>query len=165
MPKEKRYDSRNRFRRVRFAVTVAFILGSIHLMHTECSETADNPVAKYYDYSIISEDSIQPVRPAREYQATAYNTSGTTRSGVQTAPGVVSADPKYIPLGSLIHIDSPLYSGVYQVLDTGRLVKGRIVDIFIPDFDLCMQFGRRNVKVTVLRYGYKEISPEDSYAR
>jgi hypothetical protein len=43
---------------------------------------------------------------------------------------------------------------VYQVLDTGDLIKGKIIDIFIPSYEKCVEFGRRAVKVKVLRYGF-----------
>jgi 3D (Asp-Asp-Asp) domain-containing protein len=68
-------------------------------------------------------------------------------------PGVVAADPRLIPLGSVIYVDVPRYRGVYKVMDTGRLVKGKIIDIYIPDYNLAVKFGRRKAKVTVLRRG------------
>jgi hypothetical protein len=39
-------------------------------------------------------------------------------------------------------------------MDTGKLVKGKIIDIYIPDYGLATEFGRRKVKVTILRYGF-----------
>ena len=89
-----------------------------------------------------------------DFQATAYCDTGITRSGAETRHGYVAADPGVIPLGSMIYIESPLMGGVYQVMDTGSKVKGRIVDIFLPGYERCMIFGRRMVKVKVLRYGF-----------
>ncbi len=77
-----------------------------------------------------------------------------------TAPGHVAADPDVIPLGSMIYVESPLMGGIYQVLDTGELVKGKIIDIFIPSYERCKEFGRRIVKVKVLRYGFLGDPPE-----
>ncbi len=54
----------------------------------------------------------------------------------------------------MIYIETPLMSGIYQVLDTGGLIKGKIIDIFIPSYEKCMEFGRRIVKIKVLRYGF-----------
>ena len=93
------------------------------------------------------------------FKATAYCLTGITKSGVPVAPGHVAADPRIIPLGSMIYVESPLMSGIYQVTDTGRLVKGKIIDIFMPSYRKSIEFGRRNVKVKVLRYGYGD---EDS---
>lgn len=89
-----------------------------------------------------------------DFRATAYCESGRTRSGVRATPGVVAADPRVLPLGSVIHVDVPRYRGVYQVMDTGRLVRGKIIDIYIPDYHLATKFGRRKAKVTILRYGF-----------
>jgi hypothetical protein len=39
-------------------------------------------------------------------------------------------------------------------MDTGRLIKGRIIDIFMRDRKSAIEFGRRTVKLTLLRYGF-----------
>ena len=46
------------------------------------------------------------------------------------------------------------------MLDTGDLIKGKIIDIFIPSYERCKEFGRRIVKVTVLRHGFDGKSVE-----
>ncbi len=112
------------------------------------SEAADSDISTNDDATTAVESGCF------DFQATAYCESGTTKSGVPTYPGVVAADPSVLPLGSVIHVDVPRYRGIYQVMDTGRLIKGKIIDIFIPDYDLATEFGRRDVKVTVLRYGF-----------
>jgi 3D (Asp-Asp-Asp) domain-containing protein len=89
-----------------------------------------------------------------EFEATAYCDDGVTKSGVPVAPGIVAADPKVLPLGSLIRLETTEYRGIYQVLDIGGLVKGRIIDIYMPDLDEALAFGRRRVKIVVLRYGF-----------
>jgi len=95
------------------------------------------------------------------FKATAYCITGITKSGVPVAPGQVAADPRIIPLGSMIYVESPLMSGIYQVTDTGRLIKGKIIDIFMPSYKKSIEFGRRNVKVKVLRYGYESEDPAE----
>jgi 3D (Asp-Asp-Asp) domain-containing protein len=97
---------------------------------------------------------------AEEFEATAYCITGISKSGAPIKPGHVAADPKVIPLGSMIYVDSPLMGGIYQVKDTGELVKGKIIDIFIPSYEACKDFGRRAVKVQVLRYGFLGYRPE-----
>jgi 3D (Asp-Asp-Asp) domain-containing protein len=94
------------------------------------------------------------IRLPIEFQATAYCDSGITKSGVHTSAGLVAADPRVLPLGSVIHVESPDYPGIYQVMDTGRLVKGNIIDIFLPSLESAVEFGRQKVRVTVLRYGF-----------
>jgi 3D (Asp-Asp-Asp) domain-containing protein len=94
------------------------------------------------------------------FEATAYCDHGITKSGVPVETGIVAADPRVLPLGSLIRVENTQYSGVYRVMDTGGLIKGKIIDIFIPSREKALQFGRRQVEITVLRYGY----PRPNYA-
>jgi len=152
MLKGKPSTHQRRLSLFRLAVAVASLGLIIHLTHRECARMADKPPV------IADEDSINS--PAEVFHATAYCLTGTTRSGVPTAPGLVSADPDVIPLGSMIYVESPLMGGIYQVLDTGDLVKGKIIDIFIPSYEKCMEFGRRMVKVKVLRYGFHDKKPK-----
>lgn len=88
-------------------------------------------------------------------QATAYCQSGTTATGGVTRKGIVAADPRVLPAGSVIRIDTPLrrYAGTYRVDDTGAAVKGRVVDIFVPDCAAAKRFGRRRVMVHVIQRG------------
>jgi 3D (Asp-Asp-Asp) domain-containing protein len=138
------------------AILIAFAC-AVHLTHRECATSADGPLRSEVFASSASENGVvnsKPLNP-EEFNATAYCVTGLTASGVPVAPGHVSADPKVIPLGSMIYVETPFMSGVYQVMDTGELIKGKIIDIFIPSYESCMEFGRRIVKVKVLRYGFK----------
>jgi len=100
-----------------------------------------------------SAELLTPCSEPVEFEATAYCDSGITKSGVQTSPGVAAADPSVLPLGSLIFLENSGYRGVFRILDTGRLVKGKIVDIYMTQYDDAVNFGRQPVKVMVLRYG------------
>jgi 3D (Asp-Asp-Asp) domain-containing protein len=96
---------------------------------------------------------ISMLGEAKSFEATAYALRGQTRSGTYVRRGVIAADPRVLPLGSVIQLKAGKYSGVYSVQDTGRLVKGKIVDLWVPSYDEAIQFGRRNVKLQVLRWG------------
>jgi 3D (Asp-Asp-Asp) domain-containing protein len=152
MLRAKRFIGRRRRSLLRVAGVIAGFACIMHVAHRECARMADRPPYEAPN----TQNSTNPVNlsGSEEFHATAYCVTGTTKSGVQTAPGLVAADPKVIPLGSMIHVDSPLMGGIYQVLDTGELVKGNIIDIFIPSYERCKDFGRRIVKVKVLRYGF-----------
>jgi 3D (Asp-Asp-Asp) domain-containing protein len=89
----------------------------------------------------------------KSFTATAYALRGQTRSGTYVRRGVIAADPRVLPLGSVVQIRSGNYTGVYSVQDTGRLVKGKIVDLWVPSYNEAIQFGRRNVTLQVLRFG------------
>lgn len=91
-------------------------------------------------------------------EATAYCTEGETASGEYTRKGIVAADPDVLPLGSRIRVDGlgRRLSRTYDVEDTGRLVKGREIDIFMADCQAAKEFGRRPARVRVLRVGGEE---------
>jgi 3D (Asp-Asp-Asp) domain-containing protein len=158
MLKEKRYANRKPVRLFRIATVIIGFGCILHLTHRECARVADGHIQDKVVSSFVV-DSNQST-DAEEFHATAYCVAGITKSGAMTAPGRVAADPEVIPLGSMIYVDSPLMGGIYQVLDTGALVKGKIIDIFIPSYESCVEFGRRMVKVKVLRYGFLGYPPK-----
>ena len=65
----------------------------------------------------------------------------------------IAVDPNVIPLGSTVYIesDSPLVGGFYVAEDIGSVIKGNRIDIFMSDKNKCFEFGKRNVKVIVLK--------------
>jgi 3D (Asp-Asp-Asp) domain-containing protein len=91
-----------------------------------------------------------PLQPSREFVATAYCLKGRTASGLPTRPGMVAADPKVLPMGTVIHVTAGRYSGTYTVMDTGRLIRGRKIDIYVPSYREALSFGCRRVKVRVV---------------
>lgn len=78
---------------------------------------------------------------------------GVTRSGTQVRPGVVSVDPKVIPLGSRLYIESldgKVSYGVAYAEDTGSAIKGNKIDIYYENLQDALRFGRRQLRVYVL---------------
>ncbi len=140
------------------AIVLGFV-AVLHVAHRECVSIADKSLHDNDSAEMIASIHHDPT-PEAEFQATAYCITGISKSGTMIAPGHVAADPKVIPLGSMIYVDSPLMGGIYQVRDTGALIKGNIIDIFIPSYERCREFGRRMVKVQVLRYGFLGHAPE-----
>lgn len=88
-------------------------------------------------------------------QATAYDpTAGSkTAMGTRARVGAVAVDPRVIPLGSKLYIESmdgfPTY-GYATAEDTGGAIKGNRIDLFYNSNAQANRFGRRNVKVYVL---------------
>jgi len=79
---------------------------------------------------------------------------GVTASGMKTRKGVVAVDPRVIPLGTRLYIESmqngvPSY-GYSIAADTGGAIKGNIVDVFFPTRQEVNNWGVRKVKVYVL---------------
>ena len=92
---------------------------------------------------------------SQSFHATAYALKGRTRMGTQVRRGVIAADPRVLPLGSVVQLRAGKYSGVYTVHDTGKRIKGNIIDVWVPDNREARQFGRRQIKLHVLKLGSK----------
>jgi 3D (Asp-Asp-Asp) domain-containing protein len=88
--------------------------------------------------------------------ATAYCKGLVTSAGVAAQSGVAASDPALLPLGSVIDLDAPgtKYDGIYSVLDTGPEIKGRELDLYMWSCYEALEFGRRPVRMTVLRLGW-----------
>ena len=110
----------------------------------------------------VTEMTILPQAGARlQFSATAYCKGETTASGVGVRTGIAAADPAILPVGSVVRLETPnpRYTGVWTVMDTGPAVRGRTVDLYLWSCKEALQFGRRKVRLTVLRLGW---SPENS---
>ena len=95
---------------------------------------------------------------SKPFEATAYSLKGRTASGQYVRRGIVAADPKILPLGTKVHIDTghPATTGQYLVADTGKLIKKNRLDLWMPTSKEALKFGRRTVKLTILEYGKKK---------
>ena len=110
----------------------------------------------------VVETGVLPQAGARlVFKATAYCKGETTASGVGVRTGIAAADPAILPVGSVVRLETPnpRYSGVWTIMDTGPAVRGRTVDLYLWSCNEALQFGRRSVRLTVLRLGW---SPENS---
>jgi len=78
---------------------------------------------------------------------------GITRSGTKAGPGVIAVDPKVIPLGTKVYVESLTGGrdyGFASAEDTGSAIKGNIIDIFIGDNKEALRYGRRMVRVYII---------------
>ena len=88
-------------------------------------------------------------------EATAYCYTGNrTYTGTWPVEGrTIAVDPEVMPLGSRVYVSCeswPEIDGTYVAEDTGGAIKGNIIDVYMQDYDTCIQFGRRQVEVRVL---------------
>jgi 3D (Asp-Asp-Asp) domain-containing protein len=91
-------------------------------------------------------------RAARSFTVTAYCLKGRTAAGTRVADGVVAADLRVLPLGTVIRVDGlSSYNGTYTVLDTGRRIRGRRIDLYMPSCTEALRFGRRSARVSIAR--------------
>jgi 3D (Asp-Asp-Asp) domain-containing protein len=125
---------------------------------TELDLSSPNPGldSKFSSQAAEEYTGLQVEEPLYEvFEATAYCDFGITYSGVLVHRGIVAADPKVLPIGSVIEVSAGDYSGIYTVMDTGGVVKGEIIDIYMPDYEEAIQFGRQSVGVRVIRLGWQ----------
>jgi 3D (Asp-Asp-Asp) domain-containing protein len=119
-------------------------------------------------YEVTIPDSLDAFREAAlvngkpavgsqlRFMATAYCKGLTTASGVAAQRGAIASDPAMLPVGSILELDAldAEQDGLYTVLDTGPELHGRELDIYMWNCNDALRFGRRDVKVTVLRLGW-----------
>jgi len=127
---------------------------------SESKKTASVPHAQGEDVQaqaekVSKEKTDAPELPTlHNFVATAYCVKGQTASGLKVRSGIIAADPRVLPIGSIVRIIAGDQTGIYSVLDTGPLVTGRRVDIFMPEFSDAKKFGRRKVQIQVIRLGW-----------
>ena len=103
--------------------------------------------------SVIQAEPSQGER-SMIFEATAYCYGHITKTGTKPVEGrTIAVDPEVIPLGSEVQVSCetwPEINGWYVAEDTGRLVKGHIIDIYMTDRNACIQWGRRTVEVKII---------------
>ena len=155
--------------------------GDTELMRELVSECVEKePVAQVVEYgtyvpqkverktagAVTSRDGGMRYSSVLDVSATAYDIGfestgkrpgdrgyGITATGIQATRGVIAVDPRVIPLGSRVYVESldsyPDY-GYAVAGDTGGAIKGNKIDLCMESRDECLQFGRRRVRVYIL---------------
>ena len=94
-------------------------------------------------------------------ECTAYCDEGVTASGKPTVEGLtLGGAPEWIDCMALLYevdVDGTIggFIGLYEVMDTGwgrdgDALRGETVDMFMEDYDACIQWGRRDVYVQII---------------
>jgi len=103
----------------------------------------------------ISLESEKKNNECIEMFATSYTKSveegtskGITKSGVPVSRGIVSVDPKIIPLGTKLYVEGYGYA---TALDIGGAIKGNKIDLYMNSKKEVFKWGRRNVKVWIIK--------------
>jgi len=94
--------------------------------------------------------SIRPAEAGASrgaFSASAYCLSGRTAMGHGVRRGLIAADPRILKLGSSVYVNAGPWSGRYLVSDTGGAIKGKKIDIWVPNCSEARRFGRRSVEV------------------
>lgn len=142
--------------------------GQTETAGSESKKTASVPHAQGEDVQVQAETVAQASPSVQttlhNFVATAYCVKGQTASGLRVRSGIIAADPRVLPIGSIVRVIAGERSGIYSVLDTGPLVSGRRIDIFMPEFSDAKKFGRQKVQIEVIRYGWSPIADSNVVA-
>ena len=86
-------------------------------------------------------------------KAYSYDIHGRTATGMATQRGIIAVDPRVIPLGTKVYVQSldgkPDY-GYAIAADTGGSIKGSIIDMWYPTYAECAANGVRKMRVYIL---------------
>lgn len=90
-------------------------------------------------------------------EATAYCYGTTTASGKKVREGYAAMARGYMGKTAIVYENFDGKPGdligIYEIEDTGgdeRIKEGRCIDIYIPDYDAYVEFGRQNVIVFIV---------------
>ena len=111
---------------------------------------------------LIGAASLGAAPSTLHVKATAYCLKGRTASGTPARMGIVAADPRVLPVGTVLRILDGPSSGIYTVMDTGAAVKGHKIDIFVPDCARAERFGEQTLRVRVIRRGWDPKATEST---
>ncbi|EIA17379.1 hypothetical protein JJB52_07330 [Clostridium perfringens] len=125
----------------------------------KAEEVAKNNAANSSNTTSSNNSSSQPSSDGKykktlSMEATAYSGGTLTAMGLKPVrdPGGISTiavDPSVIPLGSKVYI--PGY-GYAIASDTGGVIKGNIIDLYMNSHDECISWGRRQVTLHIVAY-------------
>jgi 3D (Asp-Asp-Asp) domain-containing protein len=111
---------------------------------TESTSTASAP-------STNKAASKEFIMEATAYTASCEGCSGITATGINLKENpnakIISVDPTIIPLGSKVYVEG---YGEAIAGDTGGAIKGNKIDVFIPSQQDAINFGVKQLKVTIL---------------
>lgn len=81
--------------------------------------------------------------------ATAYCNDPETSTGTKPQVGrTIAVDPSVIPYGTKIYI--PEFDKVFVAEDCGSAIKGNRIDIYMQDYDTCMEWGFKDITIYIL---------------
>ena len=101
-----------------------------------------------------------------EVVATAYmanegrlNPGSKTATGRRAEYGIVAVDPRVIPLHSILFVEG---YGLAIAADTGGAIKGNRIDVCVSSRSEMANWGRKKVKVHVLKEEKKKVDDDDA---
>lgn len=95
------------------------------------------------------EVSTMNVSRSLNIESTAYTFTGNkTATGIEPREGIIAVDPKVIALGSKVYVEGYGYA---IAADTGGDIRGNRIDVFFPTLRQCINWGRKYVRIYVIK--------------
>lgn len=101
----------------------------------------------------------EPTYPTEPFQieCTAYCYGEVTADGSKVRKGIMAGKPEWLGLTALMYEDMDgkpgNLLGIYEIKDTGgddRIQNGTCVDIYNPDYNWCVEWGRKKVIIQLV---------------
>ncbi len=114
--------------------------------------------ACYHQAALAADKPVVEVTPDQQLmEVTAYCYGSTRCDGGTVRNGICAGKPEWHGKVAAIYLSDNgtlgEFLGYFEVLDTGgdeRIQNGTVLDIYIPDYDSCIEFGRRKVVVVLI---------------
>ncbi|HMM69150.1 MAG TPA: 3D domain-containing protein [Gudongella oleilytica] len=139
---------------------------SVMISDTILEEPVSQVIEKGVNNIVLTSRGETRFKDTMILEATAYDLSyastgkrpgdryyGITATGTRARPGTVAVDPRVIPLGTKLYIqslDGTKDYGFAIAEDVGGAIKGEKIDLFFNSATDVRYFGRRDVKVYIL---------------
>lgn len=155
----KSYNKANLLKGVIAIKATKILLAMVIALSYTCYYQSTNP--KIVEKEVVKTEYVQATKATSFVaECTAYTEGfescgklpthpayGITASGKRVAVGMIAADTTVLPFGTKVYIDG---MGIYTVEDTGGAIKGNKVDIYMPNLDDAIKFGRQHRNLIVL---------------
>lgn len=114
--------------------------------------------ACYHQVALAADKPVVEVAPVQQLmEVTAYCYGSTRCDGGAVRIGTCAGKPEWYGKVAAVYLDnngSPgEFLGYFEILDTGgneRIQNGSVLDIYLQDYDACIEFGRQKVIVSVI---------------
>ncbi|MGJ7045802.1 G5 domain-containing protein [Thermoanaerobacterium thermosulfurigenes] len=114
-----------------------------------------NPITKIVQVGTLgllttSRGETYRYREMKIMDATGYDAppGSLTYSGATVGRGIIAVDPRVIPLGTRLYVEG---YGPGVAADIGEAIKGNIIDLFFTSYREACNWGRRTVRVYILK--------------
>ncbi|WP_252502570.1 3D domain-containing protein [Sporosarcina sp. Marseille-Q4943] len=112
------------------------------------SEKVAKTPSRSDDDNVVKELTVS----ASAYTANCNGCSGITSTGINLKRNpdakVIAVDPSIIPLGTKVYVEGYGYA---IAGDTGGSIKGNKIDVFFPSKSEAYKWGRKDVKIKILK--------------